>query len=438
MIAKLTTCLAAAFLAVLAATVPARAEVNVQAVTSPGGLTAWLVEERTIPFVALEIRFKGGASLDAPGKRGAINLMTGLIEEGAGDLDAQGFAQAVESLATSFEFSVYDDALSISAKMLSENRDAAVDLLRAALIEPRFDEDAIERVRGQVASIIRSDATDQGRIANARFDAAAFGDHPYGVSHKGTLESVAALTRDDILAAHRAVLNRERVYISAVGDISAKDLGKLIDRLLGDLPASGAPLPPRVDAVLDPGTTVVDYDSPQSTVVFGHAGLARLDPDFVAAYVVNEVMGSGGESRLMQEVREKRGLTYGVGSYLVPMQSAEMILGQVSSANDKVGQAIDVIREQWALMAEKGITAEELADIKLFLTGGYALRFDGNAPIARILVGMQMEGLPIDYISTRNADIEALTLDEVNRVAARLYQPDRLHFVVVGQPEMGQ
>ncbi len=183
---------------------PARAAVDIQEVTSPGGITAWLVEEHSIPFVALELRFKGGASLDEPGKRGAINLMTGLIEEGAGDLDAQGFAEAQEALAAQFSFRVYDDTLSsVGARFLTENRDAAIALLKSALTEPRFDADAIERVRGQVLSGIRSDATDPDKIASMTFDRMAFGDHPYATSLDGTEDSVSALTRDDIVAAHR-------------------------------------------------------------------------------------------------------------------------------------------------------------------------------------------------------------------------------------------
>lgn len=222
----------ALILTVIAA-LPARAEVDIQEVTSPGGITAWLVEEHSIPFVALEIRFRGGASLDAPGKRGAINLMTGLLEEGAGEMDARAFSRATEVLATNLSFDVSDDALSVSARFLTENRAPSIDLLRAALQEPRFDEDAIERVRGQVISNIQSNQKDPNKIAQQTFDRIAFGDHPYGSSLNGTLESVAGLTRDDLLAAHRAVLARDRIIVGAVGDITPEELGQMLDKLLG-------------------------------------------------------------------------------------------------------------------------------------------------------------------------------------------------------------
>ncbi len=427
--------LAASLGLLLLAALPARAAVDIQEVTSPGGFTAWLVEEHSIPFVSLEIRFKGGASLDRPGKRGAVNLMTGLIEEGAGDLNAQEFAKAQEELAAHYEFDVHDDSLAISARFLTEYRDASVDLLKLALTEPRFDEDAVERVREQVLSIIRSDSTDPDDIASRTFDALAFGDHPYGSSLNGTLDSVAALTRDDIVTAHADVLTRDKVYVGAVGDITAEELGVLLDRLLGDLPETGASMPDEAELSLTGGVTVVPFDTPQSVAVFGHSGIRRDDPDFFAAFVMNQILGGGNfSSRLMQEVREKRGLTYGVYSYLVDKDYAQMVMGRFASANERIADAIAVVRDEWAKIAEEGVTEKELADAKTYLTGAYPLRFDGNAQIAGILVGMQLSDLPIDYIATRNDKVNAVTLEDIKRVAARLVRPDALRFVVVGQP----
>ncbi|MGQ0565290.1 MAG: M16 family metallopeptidase [Gemmobacter sp.] len=422
-------------LALILLALPVRAEMVIQDVTSPGGIRAWLVEDRSIPFVALEIRFRGGSNLDPAGKRGVTNLMTALIEEGTGDMDAQGFAAARDALAADFSFEAYNDALSVSARMLTENRAAAADLLRQALTAPRFDPDAIERVRGQVLSNIASDDEDPQVLASRAFDALAWGDHPYGSDPDGTADSVNALTRDDILAAHRATLARDRIFVAAAGDIDAAELGALLDTLLGGLPATGAPLPPRGVWQMAGGVTVQDYPVPQSVVLFGHEGIERNDPDFFAAFILNEVLGGGRfGSRLMTEVREKRGLTYGIGTYLAPMDLGELVGGQFSSDNAKVAEAIAIVRTEWARAATGGITAEELATTKTYLTGSYPLRFDGNGAIANILVGMQMEGLPIDYPVTRNAQIEAVTQADVARVATRILRPDALHFVVVGQP----
>lgn len=419
----------------LAATI-AQAEIDIKQVISPGGINAWVVEEPSIPFVALEIRFRGSTSLDLPGKRGATNLMTALLEEGSGEMSAQEFQTELENLAASFSFRAFDDTLSISARFLTENKEEAVALLRQALVEPRFDQDALDRVRAQVISRIASDAKDPNSIAGAVFDAAAFGDHPYGSAIDGTVESVTALTQQDMFDAHRNALTRDRLFVSVVGDTTAETVGGLLDDLLGDLPAEGSQLPDDVAFGLAGGVTVVDYDTPQAVALFGHNGLKRDDEDFFAAFILNHVLGAGGfESRLMTEVREKRGLTYGIRTFLVPKVHAEMMLGSVASSNDTIAEAIEVTRAEWARMAEEGLTAEELAVAKTYLTGEYPLRFDGNAEIAKIMVGMQMIDLPPEYVVNRNDFIEAVTLDDVNRVAAELLQPDDLHFVVVGKPE---
>jgi zinc protease len=414
----------------------AAAEVDIQEVESPGGIKAWLVQEDSIPFVALELRFRGGGSLDAPGKRGATNLMVGLLEEGAGEMDAQGFAAASERIAARLSFDIGDDSVQVSARFLTETQEPAIDLLRAALIDPRFDQDSLERVRKQVLASLRSNATDPDEIVSRAFDQMMFGDHPYATDYAGTLDSVAALTRDDILAAHAGALARDRVHVAAAGDISAEELGVLLDRLLGDLPETGAPMPDRVEVTTEAGVTVVPFDTPQSVAAFGHKGMKRDDDDFFAAFVMNNILGAGGfESRLMQEVREKRGLTYGVYSFLAPKDHAEIYAGRVASANDRIAEAIEVIRAEWGRMAAEGVTEAELEKAKTYLTGAYPLRFDGNAQIARILVGMQLDDLSPDYVRTRNANIEAVTLDDIRRVAGDLLDPETLHFVVVGQPE---
>ncbi|MGI3211575.1 M16 family metallopeptidase [Roseovarius tibetensis] len=423
-------------LVVMLFALPAQAEIEIEEVTTPGGLDAWLVEDHSIPFVALEIRFRGGASLDAPDARGATNLTVGLLEEGAGDLDAQAFAKARDSLAAKFSYGVSDDAVSVSARVLTENRDEAVALLRSSLVAPRFDEAAIDRVRGQVQSGLRSAQTDPRELVSRAFDRLVFGDHPYGSPLEGTMDSVEGLTRADIVAAHETALTRERVYISAVGDITAEELGPLLDKLLGDLPQEGATLPDAADLNLPGGVRVTEFDTPQSIAAFAQAGVDRDDPDFFAAYVLNHILGGGGfESRLVTEVREKRGLTYGVYSYLSDKDAAQLWAGSVSSANDRVAEAIKVTRDEWMRLRTEGVSEEELRDAKTYLTGAYPLRFDGNGQIANIAVGMQMDGLSPDYIVNRNDMVEAVTLEEINRVAQDRLDPERLTFVVVGQPE---
>ncbi|MFC3527748.1 M16 family metallopeptidase [Paracoccus mangrovi] len=424
------------FAFVALASLPARA-IDIQQITSPGGIKAWLVEDHSIPFTALSLSFKGGASLDAPGKRGATSLMTALLEEGAGEMNSVQFAEAVEGLGARLDFDAGDDSLIVSARALTENRDQAAELLRLALTEPRFDADAVERVRGQLQSVIRNEATDPEAIAAKELARQAWGDHPYATSVNGTAESVAALTRDDLIDAKNRILARDRVVVAAAGDISAAELGALLDKILGGLPEQGsAPLPQAAKLQLTGGVTVIDWESPQTVVTFAQPGLPISDPDYFAAAVADHILGGGGfSSRLMDEIREKRGLTYGVSTGLANKLYGDYWVGGMASANEKVAEAVDLIRQEWDRFAEGGVTDQELADAKTYLTGEYPLRFNGNGRIAGILGAMQLIGLPADYVNTRNARVEAVTAEDVARVSKRLLNSGEIRFVLVGRPE---
>ena len=411
------------------------AAIDIQEVKSPLGIEAWLVEDHSIPFVALELLFKGGSTLEPPDKSGATYLMSGLLEEGAADLDAAAFQRRQELLAARFGFSAYKESVSVSAQILTENRSESVELLRKALQEPRFDDEAVARVKAQVLSILADNETDPGELASDLFNKRVFGGHAYGRTVEGTVETVNPLTSDDLFAIHGLALTRDNVVVGAAGDITSEELGLLLDDLLGALPVRGSASPEHPEYILDGGITVRDFPSPQSVAYFGHRGILRSDPDFLAAYVLNEIVGGRDiDGRLKTEVREKRGLTYGTGTYLVGYKNIGLILGYVASANEKIAEAVDVIKSVWEEVAESGITEEELEQAKVYLTGAYPLRFDGNLSIAGILAGMQADEMPASYIKNRNAMVEALTLDDINRIARKLFKPDDLHFVVVGQP----
>lgn len=399
------------------------------------GVKAWLVEEHSIPFVTLEIRFKGGATLDRVGKRGSVYFMSALLNEGADDLDASAFAMEMERLAVELDFNVYQDSLSISFKFLTENKNDSINLLKKALTKPRFDQEPIERVRDQVLSILKSNAKDPRKIASKVFFENVFGSHPYGSMKDGNLQSVLSLNREDILNAYHDVFNRNQIFISAVGDITPKELRDLLNEVVEEIPAKPVKITDQVIYKLPGGNTVIDFDTPQSVTIFGHGGIKRTDKDFFSAYVLTHILGgSGFGSRLMTELREKNGLTYGVSAYLASWEKADLILGQFASSNNTVMEAISIVRKEWAALAERGVTADELQDAKTFLTGAYPLRFDGNSRIARILVGMQSQGLPIDYIRTRNAKVNSVTIEDIKRVSTLILKEKNLYFVIVGRP----
>ncbi|MGM0583474.1 MAG: M16 family metallopeptidase [Pseudomonadota bacterium] len=434
--ARLTAALALLALSLAAPQSPARAATEVEVVTSPGGVTAWLVREPSIPMLAIEMIFEGGTSREPAEKAGAMNFLAAMLDEGAGELDSAAFSARADELALRTGFEAGRDGFTVSARILTENREKSVELLRSALTEPRFDAEAMERVRAGILSGIRSARTDADDLASQTWRAALFPDDPYGRPIEGSEESVAALSAGDLEAMRRIALNRADVAVGVVGDITAEELAPLLDRLFGDLP--DAPLPELSKVEMTPARAleVVELDVPQSVARLIHEGPARHDPDFIPAYVMNHILGGGGfSSRLTEEVREKRGLTYSVFSFLAPQDRAPIMGAGVSSDNARVAEAVSVIREEWARMREEGATAQELEDAKRYLTGAYPLRFDSNAGIAGQLAGLMSEGFEPDYIRKRNDLIEAVTLEDVSRVAERFLHPDRLKVVVVGQPE---
>ncbi|MEM7507936.1 MAG: pitrilysin family protein [Pseudomonadota bacterium] len=413
---------------------PARA-VDIQEVTSPGGTTYWLVEEPSIPIVSLEISFLGGARLNPTGQEGLAKMFSALLDEGAGDLDAVAFANKRNDLSARFGFGAGRDALTVSAQMLVETMEPAAALLASALADPRFDESSLERVRAQILSNLAEDETDPGAIAGKAWYAAAFPDHPYGIPQSGTPESVAALTRADLVAAQPILLNRANATVAIVGALDEAQASALIDTVMEGVAKGEAFQSEWAKVSPPPGIQLIDLDVPQSTAIFGHAGIKRTDPDFIPAFVMNYILGGGSfNSRLTEEVRENRGLAYSVYSSMRVMDERALFLGSVQTANEGMAESLEVIQAEWSKMAEEGLSQADLEKAKKFLTGAFPLRFDSNAKIAGYLVFMQEAELGIDYLDTRNDLIEAVTLEQVNGAATRLLNPDGLSITVVGRP----
>jgi zinc protease len=415
---------------------PALAAAKIERVVSPGGIEAWLVRDATVPLVAVEFAFKGGSSQDPADKPGVANMITALLDEGAGDLDAAAFQERMEQIAVELRFSDDRDHLRGSLRTLAERRDQAFELLRLALTAPRFEAEAVERIRTQVLAELRRSATNPNDIASKAWWAAAFPSHPYGRPDKGTLESVAQIKPDDLRTYVRNVFAREHLKVAVVGDIDAAAVAAMLDRVFGGLPANAelAPVPYALPEGLG-RRTVIEFDVPQAVVSLGGIGLPRKHPDFIAAFVVNHILGGGSfTSRLYQEVREKRGLAYGVSTYLYPLESSALISGWTATRADRAGEAVDLIEAEFRRMAADGPTEEELAKAKDYLKGSYALRFDTSTKIAGQLVHIQLDDLGIDYIERRNRLIDDVTLEDAKRVAKSLLSTGLL-VTVVGRPK---
>ena len=434
--------LAAAFIAasalsflLLAAT--ASAATKITEVTSPGGIKAWLVQEPTIPMLALEISFRGGSALDPGGKEGLANLLSGVLDEGAGELDSLAFQERLEDLAISLSFDAGRDAFDGSLRTLTKNRDEAFRLLGLALTQPRFDEEPVGRIRGQIIAGIVRQREDPNHLAGRAFFEAAFAGHPYANPTKGTVESVSTVTADDLRQFVRGRFALDNLIVGAVGDIAPEELGRLLDSALGGLPAEAEPfdVPEFMPAATDE-TLIVRKEIPQSVVMFGMPGIKRDDPDYFVAVLLNHVLGGGSfSSRLYTEIREKRGLAYSVYSSVYPLENSGLIIGGVGSANARVAESLALVREQFADVAENGISEAELDAAKTYITGAFPLRLDSNARIARTLVVLQDFDLGIDYLDRRAAIINAVTIDDVRRMADRLFDAGNMLTVIVGDPE---
>jgi zinc protease len=428
--------LAGAALIASAALAAEDGNVKIERITSPGGIEAWLVESHANPLIAMRFAFRGGSTQDPEGKAGLAYFISSMMDEGAGSLDAIAFQEREQALAMRMDFDASRDVMLGSVQTLTANKDEVFDLVHLALTGPRFDADAVERVRAQILAGLKFDENDPETVAALAWDRLAFHDHPYGRPIKGTMASIAAVAPGDLKDYATRVFARDKLVISVVGDIDAKTLGPLLDRVFGDLPAHAA-LAPVADAKppLGPALEIVEMDVPQSVVQFGQRGIARKDDDFIPAYVLNYIIGGGGfASRLMEEVREKRGLAYSVYSNLYTYQHGAVLVGNVATKNEAVGQSLEVIESELKRLAEQGPTAEELDSAKSYLTGAYALRFESSSNIASQLLWIQIEDLGIDYVDRRNALVEAVTLDDIRRVAKRLIEADRLITTIVGKP----
>lgn len=418
------------------AATPARAT-EVQEVVSPGGITAWLVEDHSIPLIAVDFVFRGGAALDPAGKEGLAELVSVLLDEGAGDYDSQGFQRTLEDNSIKLGFDAGQDNFSGSLKTLTRNRDLAFELLRLSLTEAHFDADPVERMRAALLSSLARSLEDPNRIAAREWWRMGFPNHPYGRPVGGTAESLTAIEIPDLFGFVERRFARDNLVVSVVGDITPEALGPLLDSTFGGLPAEAASwaLPP---AKLENtgGVTVVERAIPQSVVVFGDLGIARDDPDFYAAHVMNHILGGGSfSSRLYEEVREKRGLAYGIYSYLYPLEHASLIMGRVATKNARLAETVAVLREQWGRLAAEGVDEAELDEAKAYITGSFPLRFGSTDGVADIVSAMQLHDLGIDYLDRRNALIDAVTVEDVRRVAGRLLDPETLTITVVGAPD---
>ena len=418
----------------------AESAVNVREILTPAGLRAWLVEDYAVPIVAVEFAMRGGGAQDMAGKAGVASMISGLMDEGAGDLDDQAFQTALDEKAIELSFHAERDYLSGRMRTLLRNVDTAGELMQLAINAPRFDEAPFLRVREQMNARLRHDAHDPAHMAGASWRARIFAGHPYAQPTEGELDTLAAIELADIKSHARDLVTRSDMVIAVVGAIGPERAGRLIDKLFAGLPTKAK----RVDIAAAPflglgDCEIIDLDVPQSTIRFGRPALSRKDSDYMTSVVLAHVLGGGTglSSRLFREVREKRGLAYSVSASIASFEHASYIYGGTTTKNERAHESLDVIQAEILDLARGNVTEAELDKGKKYLIGSYPLRFDTSTKIASQLVHIQLDGYGADWLTKRNHLIAEVTMSDAKRVAERLFGDGALSVTMVGRPVKG-
>lgn len=429
----LVTCLAA----MIAAATPSLAMSRIQHIVSPGGIEAWFVQESTVPLISVQYAFVGGAAQDPPDKPGVGSLVSDLLDEGSGKLDSEAFHEAIERRAIQMSFGVTRDYFRGSLLMLKDDEGAAFDLLRTALTSPHFAPADVERIRSQVMSGLVRETTNPNALATRKFLNLAYGNNAYGRPSSGTLKTVPTITVADMRDYVRRVLAKNTLKVAVVGDIDPVSLGKLLDKAFGGLPTNADLRPlPDIEAATPPKQVFVPLDVPQTVIAFGSPGIMRHDPNFMAAYLDDQILaGNGMTSRLAHDIREKRGLVYSIRGSLVWMQHSALFVGNTGTRANRTGETIDAIDKDVRRMAKYGPTQQELDEAKSYVKGSEMLALDTSAKLASALLQYQLDGLPIDYLEKRSAIIDAVTLDDAKRAASLLWGHGLLTVVVGRAPQ---
>jgi zinc protease len=428
---------ALAFCLAVVLAAPSQAATRIQHLISPGGIEAWFVQDATVPLIAMEYAFTGGAAQDPKDKSGVANMVASLIDEGSGDLDSRAYHERLDRRAIDLSFSATRDYFRGSLRMLRDNKDEAFELLHLALTSPHFDKSDIDRIRSQIMSGLHRDTSSPNALAGRKFLEMVFAGHPYARPASGTLESVPNITVDDMKTYVRRVIAKDTLKIAVVGDVDPATLGKLLDQTFGDLPGQAdlAPVPDIV-AAKPPQRAYVPLDVPQTVITFGGPGVMRHDPNFMAAYVVNHIMGGGGlSSRLYHEVREKRGLAYSVYEGMLWMNHSSLFIGNTGTRFDRAGETLEAIQDEVHRMADQGPTQQELDEAKSYLKGSQMLQLDTSSKLASALLQYQLDRLPIDYLEKRSGIIDAVTLDDAKAAAKRLWGEGLVTVVVGREPQ---
>lgn len=412
---------------------------NIQTVKSPKGIEAWLVEDKTIPVISLRFMFKGAGALNDPEDRqGLSQILSNTLDEGAGEYDSKAFQALLNDNSIGLSFSSSRDDFGGSLKTLTKYQDTAFHLLSLALTKPRFDKESVDRMIDSNLVRIRSNMTDPEWM-NARLtNEILYHGHPYAMNSGGTLSSLPKIIPDDLRTKYSSQFARDNLVVAVAGNISPKDLEKILDKVFGDLPEKANLL--KADTFIqtnEASITLYKQDIPQTVISMALEGIRHDDPSYHAAEVMDFVLGSSGfGSRLTEEVREKRGLTYGIYSSLSEMQHSSLLSIGTSTKNASVKDVISITKKVMNQMTENPISEKELKDAKAYLIGAIPLNLTSSDKISGIMIGLMADDLPPNYLDERAEEIRNVTASDVLAISKRLLASDKMKITLVGNPEI--
>lgn len=414
------------------------AELNPVRFVEPNGLTVMVLERHALPILQLHALVKVGSAQDPPGKAGLANLVASLLDEGTTTRSATQIADQIDFVGGSLDTRAEEDFTTVSVRVLTKDTNLGFDLLTDILLRPTFPEQEVERVRTLIRGEIVSQKDDPSLVAAKAFHQLVFEGHPYRWPVIGTEETVAGITRDDIQRFHVQEYLPNQTILSIVGDITVKDARRLVSKYFGAW-KHGTPTPrssSRATPIEKPVTRLIDRDLTQTTIMLGHLGISRTNPDFYAVSVMNYILGAGGfSSRMMDSIRDKQGLAYGVRTSFETNIMPGAFIVSLQTRNESANQALAAVLSELKRIRESSITDQELADAKAYLIGSFPLRLDTAQKLAQALSLVEFFGLGLDYFTQYPRLIERVTKEEVFRVAQQYLHPDRYALVLVGNLE---
>lgn len=410
----------------------------IKEIKTPGGISVWVAEDKSLPVIALQFMFRDSGSANDPAElQGLARMLSNTMDEGAGDLDSQAFQKALADHSITLFFNASRDAFGGKVKTLTRHQDKAFELLALSMNQPRFDDEPVARMRDGNLSRIRSSLSDPEWMAARLMNDKAHEGHAYGKNSGGTISSIARIKPDDLRNFKKTYLTRDRLLIAAAGDINPATLGAAIDKAFGNLPATSNAKAISDTLVTNSGKIFVyEQAIPQTIVQATLPAFDRKDDDYYALQMMNYIYGGAGfGSRLMDTAREKRGLTYGIYSSIQDYRHVDIMNISTSTKNESAKEMLAIIKDEMTGMTNKAVSTKELDDAKSFIIGSMPLALSSTDAIAEMVLGLRADDLPIDYLDHFADYMRAVTAEDIQRVAKRVLTPERMTVVLVGAPQ---